>query len=60
MDGITIALSLEIAGITIALIAGYTKLIRTLENHHVRLKYIEQRLERIENKLDQLNGHERV
>jgi len=58
MDGLTIAFGIELTAIGIGLITAYTKLIRTIENHSVRLKYIEDRLDRIEKKIDKINGRQ--
>jgi len=56
----TIVLTLELSGIGIAIIASifkfYTSTIKTLQNHDDRLSFIEFRLDRIEKKLDELNG----
>ena len=60
MDGGQILIALEILGvgfaIASALIRFYGALVRKLQNHEDRLNFIEERLERIERKIDVLNG----
>lgn len=56
MDWTAVALSVDITAIIFALITAYSKLVKVLENHAVRLNVIEQRLDRIEKKIDRING----
>jgi len=55
-----VTISLEILGLGIALASAtlkfYTTTLKKLQNHDDRLGFIEYRLDRIEKKLDDLNG----
>jgi len=56
----TLTLSMEILGLGIAIASAtlkfYTTTLKKLQNHDDRLSFIEFRLDRIEKKLDELNG----
>ena len=60
----TLTLSMEILGLGIAIASAtlkfYTTTLKKLQNHDDRLGFIEFRLDRIERKLDELNGRMRV